>query len=97
MKFMIQWTPKSVITPAEFDAVVNKFSHMTAADDSAMDGPQVKTLGRWHKAACSGEGISIVEAESLTALSKYLSQWKVFNFTVEPVLTDDEFRATFKQ
>ena len=94
---MIQWTPKSVITPAELDAVVNNFAHMTAADDAAMEGPQLKSLGRWHKAACSGEGIAIVEAESLTAMSKYLSQWKIFNFTVEPVLNDDEFRAAFGQ
>ena len=97
MKFMIQWKPKTLITPAELDAVVNRFAHMTAADDSAMDGPHVITLGRWHKAAYSGEGIGIVEAESLTALSKNLSQWKIFNFTVEPVLNDDEFRATFRQ
>jgi len=62
-----------------------------------MQGPQLKTLGRWHKAAYSGEGVAIIEAESLTALSKFISQWKIFNFTVEPVLNNDEFRATFSK
>ena len=68
------------------------FAHMTEADDRAQEGPDMRTIGRWHNIA-DGSGVNIVEAKSADVVYAYILNWAEFMaITVTPVLDDASVR-----
>ena len=72
--------------------VFKHFAHMTEADDRAQEGPDMRTIGRWHNIADSS-GVNIVEAKSADVVYAYILNWAQFmEITVTPVLDDASVR-----
>ena len=89
MKFMTTW---KLYPETKMDAFAG-FSQMTAADDAAVHGTEIKLIGRWHDVA-SGAGAAILECESGEALAAWIYNWSaLLDATTVPVLDDAEVRA----
>ena len=53
----------------------------------------VTLVGRWFTASHS-KGFMLVESDDVTAMFRYTSEWAdIIDFTVEPVVTDEEAGA----
>ena len=71
---------------------IKHFAHQTEADDRAQEGPDMRTIGRWHNIA-DGSGVNIVEAKSADVVYAYILNWAEFMaITVTPVLDDASVR-----
>ena len=72
--------------------VFKHFAHMTEADDRAQEGPDMRTIGRWHNIA-DGSGVQIVEAKSADVVYAFILNWAPFlEAKVSPVLDDASVR-----
>ena len=72
------------------------FSKMTAADDKADFGKNIRLIGRWHDLA-GGTGVAIIESDDPVAMANYALNWNtVLDATVTPVLDDEETRKLGK-
>ncbi len=89
MKFMITWQ----LHPGKLQETLAKFAQMTAEQDRALAGPNVKLVGRWHDVV-QGRGVAIFESDRPAALSKYALAWNgVMDLDLSLVLDDQETRA----
>ncbi|MEO7087465.1 MAG: DUF3303 family protein [Bacteroidia bacterium] len=92
MKFMLSWR---LHTEKRHDALKG-FSKMTAADDKADFGKNIRLIGRWHDLA-GGTGVAIIESDDPVAMANYALNWNtVLDATVTPVLDDEETRKLGK-
>ena len=75
---------------------LHAFSQMTAADDLADMGDNVKLIGRWHNIA-EFTGVAIYESDDPIAMANWALNWNsILDCEVSPVLDDDETRALGK-
>lgn len=89
MKFMVTWR----IHEDKRHEVLEAFSKMTAQDDQADHGDEVRLIGRWHDVA-SFTGVAICESDDVAAVGNWLLNWNgVLDAEVTPVLDDEETRA----
>ena len=92
MKFMLTWR---LHQEKRHDALKG-FSQMTAADDKADMGDNIRLIGRWHDVA-GGTGVAIFESDDPVAISNWALNWNpILDATVTPVLDDEETRALGK-
>lgn len=92
MKFMLSWR----LHQEKRQAALKGFSEMTAADDTADMGDNIRLIGRWHDVA-GGTGVAIFESDDAVAISKWALNWiSVLDAVVTPVLDDEETRALGK-
>ena len=71
---------------------IKHFAHMAEADDRALEGPDMRTIGRWHNIA-EATGVAIMEAKSADAVYAYILNWAEFMaITVTRVLDDASVR-----
>ncbi|GEO08194.1 DUF3303 domain-containing protein [Segetibacter aerophilus] len=92
MKFMLSWR----LHQEKRQAALKGFSEMTAADDAADMGDNIRLIGRWHDVA-GGTGVAIFESDDAIAISKWALNWiPVLDAVVTPVLDDEETRALGK-
>ena len=69
------------------------FSQMTAQDDAADMGPNIRLIGRWHNMA-EFKGVAIYETDDPIAMSNWALNWNsILDAVVTPVLDDEEARA----
>ena len=88
MKFMVLW---EVQEDKRLDTL-KAFSEMTAADDAAELGENLKLVGRWHDLV-GFTGVAICETDDPGAVHNWLLNWNgVINVEVRPVLDDAETR-----
>ena len=75
-----------------------RYSKMTAADDAADLGPNVKLIARHHDIV-GGQVTVIFESDSLADVTKHVYNWlPVFdNITITPVLDDEEARRVIRE
>lgn len=93
MKFLISWQ----MHEGKLHDTLALFSQMSAEQEKAMMGDQVKLIGRWHDLV-RGQGVAIYESESAAALSAYSLNWNKFmDLDITVVTDDDETRAIGKQ
>jgi Protein of unknown function (DUF3303) len=86
MKFMLTWRLHLEKGRMSF------FSQMTAADDKADLGDNIRLIGRWHDVS-GGTGVAIFESDDAVAISNWaLRGIRVLDATVTPVLDDEETR-----
>ncbi len=72
------------------------FSAMTAEDDKADMGENIRLIGRWHDVA-GGTGVAIYESDDAVAMANWALNWNpILDATVIPVLDDEETRALGK-
>ena len=93
MKFMVTWQ----IHEDKRHELYKASSMMTAGDDQANMGSNIKMIGRWHDLATMS-GVAIAESDDASALFNWALNWNE-NLDVEitPVLDDDEARALGKK
>ena len=92
MKFLVRW---EVHQEKRIDTITG-FSQMSAADDLADLGDDVKLIGRWHDVA-SFTGVAIVESDNASAIGSWALNWSgMCDLSVTPVLDDKETRAMAK-
>jgi len=88
MKFMLSWR---IHEDKRMDAL-KVFSAMSAADDQADMGPNIKLIGRWHDIA-RFEGVAIFESDDPQAIAGWAMNWvAICDIEVSPVLDDEETR-----
>jgi hypothetical protein len=93
VKFLITWQ----IHPGEIHETLGIFSQMTAEQEQALMGSDVKLLGRWHDLV-RGSGAAIFEATSVEALSAYAMNWNQhMDLDIAAVVDDEQARAVGKQ
>lgn len=69
------------------------FAQMTAQDDAADMGPNIRLIGRWHNMA-EFKGVAIYESDDPIAMSNWALNWNsILDAVVTPVLDDEEARA----
>jgi len=89
MKIMITWR----MHEGKLQDTLAAFSKMTAEQEQALMGPNVKLIGRWHDLP-RGRGVAILESDSEQALSKYAMNWNgAMDMEIGVVLDDAETRA----
>lgn len=92
MKFMLTWR---LHQEKRLDALKG-FSAMTAEDDKADMGDNIRLIGRWHDLA-GGTGVAIYESDDAVAMANWALNWTpVLDAVVTPVLDDEETRALGK-
>ncbi len=92
MKFMLTWR---LHQEKRLDALKG-FSAMTAEDDKADMGENIRLIGRWHDVA-GGTGVAIYESDDAVAMANWALNWNpILDATVTPVLDDEETRALGK-
>lgn len=65
------------------------FAQMSAEEEQALMGDDMRLIGRWHGLA-GGWGVSIIEASSAEALATYSLHWNRFmDLEVTPVIDDE--------
>ncbi len=70
---------------------------MTAEEEQAMMGEQIKLITRWHDLV-SGSGVAIVESDSAEALSAYALGWNgSMDVDISVVVDDDTAKAIGNQ
>ncbi len=89
MKFMVTWQ----LHPGKLHETLAKFAKMTAEQEQALGGNQVKIVGRWHDLV-RGRGVAILETDNAKALSQYSLAWnQVMELDIAPVVDDGEART----
>lgn len=89
MKYLLSWRIHEDKRHETFKA----FSAMTAEDDRADMGENVRLVGRWHDLVAF-EGVLVCETDDPTAIPKWILNWNhVADCDVTPVLDDEETRA----
>lgn len=89
MKFLINWR----VHEDKRQETLKAFSAMTAEDDAADVGPNLRLIGRWHDLV-SFEGMAICETDDPGAVANWILNWNhVIDCDVTPVLDDEEARA----
>jgi hypothetical protein len=92
MKFMMNWR----VHEDKRQEALKGFSQMTAEDDLADLGENVKLIGRWHDLV-DFTGVAIFETDDPTALFNWALNWNpILDATVTPVLDDEETRQLGK-
>jgi len=92
MKFMLQWR----VHEDKRHEVLKAFSAMTAKDDKADTGPNIKLIGRWHDVA-GFTGVAIAETNDPEALASWALNWNSgLDLEITPVLDDAETRRVGK-
>ena len=87
MLFMVTFP----LTHREYDARIKRFLETGAPPP---DG--VAVLGRWFTASHS-KGFMLIESNDPKAMFRYVSEWSsLIDFTIEPVVTDEEAGAVLK-
>jgi len=93
MKFLITWQ----IHEGKLHDTLSLFSKMTAEEEQAMMGDQIKLVTRWHDLV-SGSGIAIAESDSAEALSAYALGWNAsMDVDISVVVDDDTAKAIGSQ
>lgn len=89
MKFLITWR----IHEDKRHEAMNAFTAMSAEDDAADAGPNLRVIGRWHDLV-SFEGAAVCETDDPGAVSSWILNWnQIIDCDVTPVLDDEEARA----
>jgi hypothetical protein len=92
MKIMISWQ----LHEGKLHDTLSLFSAMSAEQEQAMMGDQLRLIGRWHDLV-RGTGVAIYETENAAALSTYALQWNEhMDLDIAVVTDDDEARAIGK-
>lgn len=89
MKFLIQWQ----LHEGKLHDTLSLFSKMSAEEEQAMMGDQIKLITRWHDLV-GGSGVGIYESDSAEAISSYALAWNRFmDVDISVVVDDDAARA----
>lgn len=89
MKVMLTWQ----LHPGKFDEIHSHFSHMSAEEEQALMGDDLKLIGRWHD-IIRGSGAAIYETDNAVAVSTFARHWNPhMDMDVSIVLDDDECKA----
>ena len=89
MKFLVTWR---VHDDSRYEAL-KAFSAMTAEDDQADFGENLRVIGRWHDLV-SFTGAAICETNDPAAVHAWILNWnEIIDADVIPVLDDEECRA----
>jgi hypothetical protein len=89
MKFLVTWR----VHDDKRHEVLKAFSSMTAEDDQADAGANMKIIGRWHDLV-SFTGAAVCETDDAAAVHEWILNWNgVIDCDVIPVLDDEECRA----
>jgi hypothetical protein len=92
MKFMLTWR----LHQEKRQDALKGFSAMTAADDKADMGENIRLIGRWHDVA-GGTGVAIYETDDAVAMANWALNWNpILDIIVTPVLDDEETRKLGK-
>ncbi len=92
MKFMLTWR----IHEDQRQNALGAFSQMTADDDAADMGGNIRLIGRWHNIA-EFTGVAIYETDDPIAMANWALNWNtILDCEVSPVLDDEETRALGK-
>ncbi len=84
MKFMSTWS----LLPGSVKAAAQQF-----LAGGGLEGEDVKLLGRWHSADCTG-GFSLYETNSAAALHQGAAKWAdLIEINTVPVIEDGEAGA----
>jgi hypothetical protein len=82
--------------PGKLQEVLPKFANLTAEQDQALMGKDVKLIGRWHDLV-RGRGVCIFESSNPEAVSRYSLNWSAaMDLDISVVLDDPETRALGK-
>lgn len=93
MKFLITWRVHDDKRHEAFRA----FSAMTADDDRADIGENMRLIGRWHDLV-SFTGAAVCETDDPAAVHKWILNWnEVIDCEATPVLDDEESRAVGRE
>lgn len=93
MKFMLTWR----VHEDQRQNALHAFSQMTAEDDLADLGANIKLIGRWHNVA-EFTGVAIYESDDPIAIANWALNWNsILDCEVSPVLDDEETRALGKK
>ena len=85
MKFLIQFT----LHEEKRHDTLAMFAQMSAEEEQALMGDDIRLIGRWHDLA-GGWGVSIIEASSAEAVATYSLHWNRFmDLEVTPVIDDE--------
>ncbi len=88
MKFMVHWS----IDQDKWMPILELWGSLSA-EERADAGEGATILGRWHDTG-GRTGVAIIEADDLSALHLYLSQWNPhMDMDITPVLDDEESAA----
>jgi len=89
MKFLVTWR----IHDDKRHEALKAFSAMTAADDQADFGDNLRVIGRWHDLV-SFTGAAVCETDDAAAVHQWILNWnEIIDADVIPVLDDEEARA----
>ncbi len=93
MKFLITWQ----LHEGKLHDTLSLFSKMTAEEEQAMMGDQIKLITRWHDLV-GGRGIAIAESDSAEARSAYSLGWNAsMDVDISVVVDDDTAKAIGSQ
>ena len=93
MKFLLTWQ----LHEGKLHDTLELFSNMTAEEEEALMGSDIKLVGRWHDLV-RGSGVAIYETDSAEALSAYALGWNQhMDFDIALVTDDEETRAVGRQ
>jgi len=86
MKFMVSWR----VHDAKRHDALKTFAQMTAQDDQADLGENIKLIGRWHDLQ-KFTGVAIAETDDPQAIASWILNWNgMLDIEVTPVLDDEE-------
>ena len=89
MKVLITWQ----LHEGKFAEILSHFSHMTAEEEQALMGDNMKLIGRWHDLV-RGTGAAVYETDSVEAVSAYSLHWNShMDLDISIVLDDAETKA----
>lgn len=92
MKFMLTYR----LHQEKRQEALKVFSAMTAQDDKADMGENIRLIGRWHDVA-GGTGVAIYESDDALAMANWALNWNpILDIVVTPVLDDEETRKVGK-
>ena len=89
MKILITWQ----IHEDKLHETLGLFAQMTADQEAALMGEDMKLIGRWHDLV-RGSGAAVYETDSADAISKYSLNWnKYMDLDISVVVDDDEAKG----
>ncbi len=89
MKFLMTWE----LYEGQLHDTLAHFAKLTAEQDEALRGEDIKLLGRWHDLV-RGTGAAIFETDNAEALTAYALKWNAhMDLDVSVVVDDEEARA----
>lgn len=93
MKFLVTWQ----LHEGKIHDTLSLFSKMSAEDEQAMMGDQIKLITRWHDLV-GGSGVAVMESDSAEAISAYALGWNRFmDVDISVVVDDDAAKAIGSQ